>query len=59
MLGLRRKWWAKIRPALGQRIVFDRRYDTNRWTEMNGILTDRDSQTALSGYRQSNMPSPL
>ena len=51
MLGQRRRRWANISPALGQRLVFDRLHDRKRWTEMNGTLTDRDSQTALSGHR--------
>ena len=39
MLGQRRRRWANISPALGQRLVFDRLQDRNRWREMNGRLT--------------------
>ena len=35
---------ANISPALGQRLVFDRLRNRNRYTEMNETLTDTDSQ---------------
>ena len=36
MLAQRRRWWANISPALGQRLVFDHLPDRKRWIEMNG-----------------------
>ena len=52
MLGQRRRRWVNISPALGKRLVFDRLHDKMCWTEMNGTLTDRDSQTERTQVRQ-------
>ena len=40
MLGQRRRWWANISPALGQRLVFDRLQDRKRGREIETHSTD-------------------
>ena len=56
MLAQRRRRWANISPALGQRLVFDRLHNRKHLTEMNGTPTDTDSQTALRGRGKPTCP---
>ena len=50
MLVQRRRRWANISPALGQRLVFAHLYHTKRWREMNG---DRLTTAQIDRLRPS------
>ena len=51
MVAQRRRRWANISPALVQRPVFDRLYDTMRWREMTERQT-HSTEDLQDGLRQ-------
>ena len=54
MLAQRRRLWANISPALGQRFVFDSLHYRNRWTEAHTLMGHRDIEDAQTQTEQTN-----
>ena len=53
MVGQRRRRWANINPALGQRLMFARLLDIKQWREINGRQT-HSTEDAQDGLRQTS-----